>query len=62
MLCSNLNPNSTALSDNYERILAEFGMLNLSGIGLHTLWRMFPMLDSAAIARQPKPLLDLLGL
>jgi hypothetical protein len=62
VLCSNLNPNSTALSDNYERILAEFGMLNLSGIGLHTLWRMFPMLDSAAIARQPKPLLDLLGL
>jgi len=62
VLCSNLNPYSTVLSESYDQIVAQFRELSLSAVGLSALWRAFPTLDSAAIAREPQPLAALLGL
>jgi hypothetical protein len=57
-----LNPYSTVLSESYDQIVAQFRELSLSAVGLSALWRAFPTLDSAAIAREPQPLAALLGL
>jgi hypothetical protein len=62
VLCSKLNPDSTILSENYDQIVHDFRELSLSAIGLPALWRTFPMLDSAEVAREPESLGDLLGL
>jgi hypothetical protein len=62
VLCANLNPYSTVLSDNYDHIVEHFRELSLSAVGLPALWGAFPMLDSAAIARKPASLTAVLGL
>ncbi len=44
--CTNLNPFSHVLADNFDSICAEFLTLDLATFGLDRLWEIFPVLDS----------------
>jgi hypothetical protein len=46
VLCSNLDPSSTALSDHYHEIVRDFFDLSLSALGIRELWNLYPHLDS----------------
>jgi hypothetical protein len=46
VLCSNLDPSSTVLSNHYHQIVREFFDLSLSALGIRELWNIFPHLDS----------------
>ena len=46
---SNLDPDSTILSDNYHAILAEFSEVTIEAFGLDAVWNLFPTIDTTPI-------------
>jgi hypothetical protein len=49
VVCTNVNPHSQVLRENYQAILQEFSGLELTSLGIDRLWRIFPTLDSRRI-------------
>ncbi|MBV9735712.1 MAG: class I SAM-dependent methyltransferase [Acidisphaera sp.] len=62
VLCSRLNPYSTALLRNFDTIVSRYSAISLSSFGLSSLYQMFPMLDSRKIAADPQCLANVLDL
>ena len=58
--CSGLDPNSTVLSDNYEKIVEEFSPVTLGDFGVSRAWRQYPMIDTRAVSESVSDLPRLL--
>jgi hypothetical protein len=52
--CTNLDPDSRLLSQNYNKIVDEMMNLPLHSLGLEPLWSLFPMIDSKYLASHPE--------
>ena len=58
--CSGLNPYSSILSDNYDKIIEEFTSLSLTEFGLPRVWMQYPMIDSRKVLENQDDLPQLL--
>jgi len=62
VLCTNLDPYSTVLLMQKDRILEEFSAITLDSYGIERLWSDFPTIDSRKCAADEKALISTLGL
>lgn len=60
--CTNLDPNSRVLAENYDRILDEYINLSLSDFGLRALWTLFKTFDTVKLSQSSYDLELLLGI
>jgi hypothetical protein len=54
VVCTNLDPDSRTLAQNYNQIVDEMMDLQLQCLGLEQLWNLFPMVDSKYLASHPE--------
>jgi hypothetical protein len=52
--CTHLDPASSILVKNYDRIVDDGMNLSLNTLGLDQLWRMFPTVDTRRLAAHPE--------
>ena len=51
--CTDLDPASKILDDNFDAIVAEFGTISFADYGVEKLWGLYPVVDTARLQSDP---------